>query len=95
MSKVTKARKRRPAKSPEELKRRCEERKRRREERNASVPRLLYTREQTGAALSISVSSVIRLEDDGRPRKVRLRGKTGRYSTRSKTSRRWHRQVEG
>jgi len=43
-----------------------------------SVRRLLFTREQTAFALGgISVSSVIRLEQDGRLRKVRLRGLTG------------------
>lgn len=43
-----------------------------------TAPRLLYTREQTAQALGgISISSIIRLENDGRLRKVRLRGKTG------------------
>jgi hypothetical protein len=43
-----------------------------------AVRRLLYTREQTAEALGgISVSSVIRLENEGRLRKVRLRGETG------------------
>jgi hypothetical protein len=72
VSKVTKARKRRPAKppSPEEL-------ERRRRQRN-EARRLLYTRGQTGEALGgISVSSVIRLENEGKLRKVRLRGETG------------------
>ncbi len=76
MSKVTKAHKRRPAKS----KRRQlspEERERRRRQRN-EARRLLYTRGQTGEALGgISVSSVIRLENEGKLRKVRLRGETG------------------
>jgi hypothetical protein len=54
--------------SPEEL-------ERRRRQRNASVRRLLYTREQTGEALGgISVSSVIRLEQLGKLRKVRPHG---------------------
>jgi hypothetical protein len=42
------------------------------------IRRLLYTRGQTGEALGgISVSSVIRLENEGKLRKVRLRGETG------------------
>lgn len=73
MTKVSKARKRRPAKSLSP-----EERERRRLERNGSVRQLLYTREQTGAALGgVSVSTVIRLENEGKLRKVRLRGLTG------------------
>jgi hypothetical protein len=43
-----------------------------------TVRRLLYTRAQTGQALGgISVSSVIRLEQDGKLRTVRLRGESG------------------
>jgi hypothetical protein len=44
-----------------------------------SVRRLLYSREQTCEALGgISISSVIRLEREGRLSKVRLRGLTGK-----------------
>jgi hypothetical protein len=44
----------------------------------STVRRLLFTREQTAFALGgISVSSVIRLENEGKLGKVRLRGETG------------------
>ena len=74
MSKSKSKSRRPPAKSkrlsPEEL-------ERRRRQRN-EARRLLYTRGQTGEALGgISVSSVIRLENEGKLRKVRLRGETG------------------
>ena len=50
----------------------------------SSVPRLLYTRAQTGEALGgISVSSVIRLERQGSLSKVRLRGLTGQVFHRA------------
>jgi hypothetical protein len=40
-----------------------------------SVARLLYTREQTAYALGgVSIATIIRLENEGRLRKVRLRG---------------------
>ena len=43
------------------------------------VRRLLYAREQTAEALGgISISSVIRLEREGRLSKVRLRGLSGK-----------------
>ena len=86
MTKVSKAQKRRPAKpskprrrklSPEVLKRRREERERHRVQRNESVPQLLYTRQQSGAALGVSISTIIRLENEKKIRKVRLRGETG------------------
>ena len=49
-----------------------------------SVRRLLLTRQQTAEALGgISVSSVIRLEKDGRLSKVRLRGLTGQVFNRA------------
>jgi hypothetical protein len=58
--------------SPEELQRR---RAQRRASMRESVQRLLYSREQTAEVLGgISISSVIRLERDGRLAKVRLRG---------------------
>ena len=51
-------------------------RERRREKRR--VRKLLYTREQSADALSVSISTVIRLEREGRLSKVRLRGESGR-----------------
>jgi hypothetical protein len=63
--------------SPAELERRRAERERRRTERLASARPLLYPRELTAAVLHCSVSTVIRLEKEGRLRTVRLRGETG------------------
>ena len=62
---------------PSELERRREGRERRRTERLASARPLLYPRELTAAVLHCSISTVIRLEKEGRLRTVRLRGETG------------------
>jgi hypothetical protein len=70
---TTKSRRRPKQPTPAELERRREERDRRHAQRRTSIRRLLYTREQTGEALGgISISSVIRLEQDGCLSKVRL-----------------------
>ena len=62
---------RKPKLTAEQLEHRREERARKR----ATVRPLLYSREQTGAALGgVSVSYVIRLENDKKLSKVRLRG---------------------
>ncbi len=74
----SKARRKRKPTSPRERERIQRLKQQHREQRRESVPRVLYTREQTGAALGgISISSVIRLENEGKLRKVRLRGTTG------------------
>jgi hypothetical protein len=52
-----------------------EERERRRQQRLQSVERLLYSREQTAAALgNVSVRTVIRMEERGALTAIRLPG---------------------
>jgi len=66
-------RKKKPSK--EELERRRQQREQRRARRIASVPKLLYSRQQTAHALGdVSVATVIRMENKGLLDKIRMPG---------------------